>query len=534
MPLKVKKSGAYADPVAVKIKLSGAYQAVQGIFCKVTGAYQSVLGAAAENWGTIVTTSAELVSAASAATVGSIITIGADITAASLGTILTFPAGVKIKENAAWTVSGFRWKFHSAGNYTTTTIGLVKNRLIIDGTGTAADNATVGTVECRAGDFDVYCKITGASGASPGNRAGNIISFTGTSAIKCNGRLYGDYGNATRDVVSAFSYDASTPAHANSSVTLMAGATVHHPGAGGTDNWFTGHEYFKMYAFNATFTNCSASGPGINSAPVTSTMELYGCNLDFTGASATANNVTAMVGCVVTGPATASINIRADDNYPTQAAKFIKSSSAISVYAAGAHTVTPIIDSLTTTTTGIFVGSAFGAGNTGSTVVISRSTLGVSAANSEAIRVLNSADIYNCTVTATGVAANTYPIRAYTPSDASTATVNIFSCSINPGLNALNYACRNDAIRTVMAIQDSQTKCTTAINFTGSGGTFSGATNCTTDGSVPSGASVGASNACSQLQALPWYSGLVSYLATQPATPGAGTWTSGIHAAMGI
>lgn len=46
MPLKVKKSGAYADPVAVKIKLSGAYQAVQGIYCKVAGAYQSVLGGA--------------------------------------------------------------------------------------------------------------------------------------------------------------------------------------------------------------------------------------------------------------------------------------------------------------------------------------------------------------------------------------------------------------------------------------------------------------------------------------------------------
>lgn len=43
MTIKVKKGGAYVDPVGVFVKKGGAYAAVQGVYAKASGAYRSAL-----------------------------------------------------------------------------------------------------------------------------------------------------------------------------------------------------------------------------------------------------------------------------------------------------------------------------------------------------------------------------------------------------------------------------------------------------------------------------------------------------------
>jgi hypothetical protein len=131
-------------------------------------------------------------------------------------------------------------------------------------------------------------------------------------------------------------------------------------------------------------------------------------------------------------------------------------------------------------------------------------------------------------VPATAVSAS-FPIRTDTASGSATFAVQVYNALLNGSQRALcNYATRSDAANTSITIIRSVTKAATAIGF----GTFTN-TSSTFDGTNPSSYPVGASNACAELQALPWYSGAESYLATAPAV-GTYGWSTGLKTAMGV
>jgi len=504
------------------------------------GFFKTLIAAAAAGAGGVapanyvVTNSAQLESAATSATSGQIVEIAADISVVPNGARrLNFVPGVTIRTDSGntRTVTGYAWRVYANGNYTLTTFA---KGLVIDGTGVNSSSTYLGTVELAMGKFQFNAKVVGVNGGTSGNRPGNLVSAIATATLRCELDLdEAEVYNGGADLVAGYAGYGDATAASGSYIRAKR-CLLHKPGTGGSDNAFTVHDGFKGYAEGGKLYE-QGGGPLVNSAPQTSTMELYGVEIDMTGATTSTQDmhVTVLSGCKITGLTTGArmIYIHSDGSVPSSASLACFNQSCASIVAAVDNAVPPIFYRNTQTTDDSFMGHVPTTTTYTVGLVTARNVVPGRINNAYGSMMYRSASqSYNdeINVPATAVSAS-FPIRTDTASGSATFAVQVYNALLNGSQRALcNYATRSDAANTSITITRSVTKAVTAIGF----GAFTNVSS-TLDGSNPSSYPVGAANACAELQALPWYVGAEAYLATAPAV-GTYGWSAGLKTAMGV
>jgi hypothetical protein len=462
-----------------------------------------------------VTTAAQIEAAVAAATATTQISIDASITATTPGTMLALPAGCTLGESAAYTLSGYYIQCQAAGNYAVTTLGTVAKRLTIVSPNTNSGNTILGTVHLENGKFVVNASIQGANGG--GNKNGNLLSCFTSGNNRVEADIYGDYQNSSADIVAI---DVGTnPAPATSYLRAW-GCKFRSPGSGSADNWFTNHGNCPSYAIGCDFALPGTAGPGINSAPVTSTMEIYGGQVDMTGSAGTVSSdlfLTRIVGVKIVGTSANNIRLVADAN-KAKPSMALRCQTTVPIIAEGAHTLSPIFAQIELVSSSAYVGClSSGPNYSGPALWMAQIKGSLSTGSTSVVWFNSNATIYNLTTVHTGVT-NSVAVRAAT---SGAYTANVYRASINSGGSlTLAFASRNDQANTTINLINSKLKAS-AGGYTNSvaGASFNLTGSVLTD-TEPSGALTGWLNESPELAADPTWAKVKAYLATCPALPG--------------
>jgi len=471
-----------------------------------------------------VTTASQLEAAVAAAVSGTVISVDADITATTNPTLLVVPAGVAIEESAAYTVTGYYVRGYSGGNYTTTRFGKVPKRLTFVSPITNPALAYLGTFELAEGNFVVNANVKGLNGG--GAKTGNLVNFMTRNNNRVEGYVYGDYENASADCVSG---DTGTNPVAATSFVIASGAKFRAPGSSSSDNWFTGHNNVRMYAYNCDAATPSTAGPGINSAPVTSTMEWYGGTIDMTGSAGNTSSdlfLTRLVGAVISGTSTNNVRIVADGN-KSKPALAVRNRSSIPIILAGTHAIQPVIADVEMTVADKYVGVlSVGPDYSGPAPLIAKIKGSLAGGSTSLVWLNKGGDVYNITSIHTS-ATNTVAVRANVAGTVGTPnTINVVRADINNTAPiAVSYATRSDQNYTDLTLLNSKVRATNA-GLAGTTGSTVTATGTLLDGTDPAGGLTGWLNESAELAAVPRWQEVAAYLATCSAAPGVGTWPS--------
>lgn len=469
-----------------------------------------------------ITTAAELEAAAASATPGSVYSIDADITATVAGTVLTWPAGVTIQESTTRTITGYFWRFYSAGNYAVTRVGTVPRRLTLVSANTNAAGTYNGTVESREGKFAFYAKVTGPNGG--GSKVGNLVNFGTLNGNRVEADFYGGAENSSADCVSI---DLGSGGVAATSYLRAWSPRCRAPGSNGSDNWFTGHESIPCYAFDPDFATPSTSGPGINSAPVNATMEIYGGTIDMTGAGALGDlYVTRLVGTRIIGTTTRTVYLVADALKPTKPAVCLRVQSTAPIVLKGTHTVAPVYGEVEMTVAGKYVGSLSAAPDyVGPAPLIAKIKGTLTTANDGLVVLNKGGAVYNITTVNTS-AANVYAVKCSGAGTLGTPNViDVVRADINnTSPVTMTYATRSDVQYTTLNLTNSRVTATNGGFTGGATGSVLNVTGTLLNGTEPSGAATGWLNESPELAAVTRWQECAAYLETCPSTPGGSGW----------
>lgn len=471
-----------------------------------------------------ITTAAELEAAAASATPGQVFSLDADITAPAAA-LLSWPAGVTILEPTTRQISGYYWRFYSGGNYATTRLGSVPRRLTLVSPTTNAAGTYNGTVECREGNFSVYAKVTGPNGG--GNKVGNLVNFGTLNGNRVEANFYGGAENSSADCVSI---DVGAGGVPETSYLRAWSPRCRAPGSAGSDNWFTGHGNVPCQVFNPDFATPSTSGPGINSAPVNATMEVYGGVIDMTGAGSLGDlYVTRLVGTQIIGSTTRTVYLVADALKPTKPAVCLRVQSSASIVVKGVHTVAPIYGEVEMTVAGKYIGSlAASPDYAGPAPLIAKIKGTLTSANDGLVVLSKGGDVYNITTVNNG-AANVYALKCSGAGVSGTPNViNLVRADINnTSPVTMTYATRSDVQYTTMNVTNSRITATNAGFTGGATGSSLNVSGTLLNGTEPSGGLTGWLNKSPELAAVSrWDDEVEPYLATCPSTPGGDGWPS--------
>jgi hypothetical protein len=462
-----------------------------------------------------VSTASQLESAMSTATSSSVIRIDANISATVPGTVLNIPGGCTIEESASFSLSGYYLNCQASGLYSTTRIGTVPKRLTIVSPTTNATNTVLGTVHLENGKFVLNANVQGANGG--GNKNGNLVSFFTSNNNRVEADIYGNYQTASADCVAI---DVGTNPVPSTSYMRAWGCVFRSPGTGSSDNWFTNHGNCSSYAIACDFANPGTTGPGINSAPVNSTMEIYGGQIDMTGSAGTTSSdlfLTRLVGVKIIGTSSNNIKLVADSN-KSKPSYALRCQSSINILASGVHALSPIWAEIELTTADKYIGViSSGTDYVGPSLWMAKIKGTCNSGSTSVIWLKGDATIYNLTSNHTSVT-NSVAVRyGYS----STSTVNIYRASINSA-GALNiaFATRNDMANTTVNIINSKVKAG-AGGYTNSvsGAAFNLVGTTLTD-TEPTSALTGWLNESPELAADATWVKVKAFLNTCPALPG--------------
>jgi len=469
-----------------------------------------------------ITTASQLEAAALTAVPGSVYSIDSDITATVAGTVLSWPAGVTIQESTARTITGYFWRFYSGGNYAVTRVGTEPRRLTLVSANTNGAGTYNGTVECQRGKFEFYAKVTGLNGG--GNKVGNLVNFITSNFNRVEADFYGGAETSSADCVAVDVGTNSVPA---SSYLRGWSPRCRAPGPNGSDNWFTGHGNIPCYVFNPDFAVPSTNGPGINSAPVNATMEIYGGSIDLTGAGGNGDLfVTRLVGTQITGSTTRTVYIVADALKPTKPAACLRVQSTAPIVAKGVHTLAPVFVEAEMTAPNMYVGVlAVGPDYSGPPLLVAKVKGTLNSGSTSLVWLNKGGNVYNTTSIHASVT-NTVAVRANANGVSGTPNaINVYRADINNTAPvALTYATRSDAQYTDLLLSNSKVRATNAGFTGGATGSNVTATGTLLDGTDPSGGLTGWLAESPELAAVPRWQEVKAYLATCPATPGGANW----------
>lgn len=486
-----------------------------------------------------VTDAASMVAAFAGAVTDDIIEFRADIPAPGANTQIVFKPGITVRNDGTPRVIGssgqsFGWSFtcNAAGNYQRTSWGSGLTFHCINSL--PADN--FGSFVFGNGRLEMSSRFTGKNGGS--GRQGNQISIYDSVSYPVIADLFGNVADtASSDVLSAIGYrqtnDVVTDHNPGSRVDGWD-LVLYSPGTNGSDNWITTHQGLPVRVFGGTFSQVG-SGPGVNSGPVTSTMELYGVSMDVS-AWAGANNyslivVTKAVGCQVIGSPTSSARIAVfgDANKPLERSCWIGGSSTLPIFKGDGHVTgrEPVIGYRSTV-------NAAASCRASSDSVVGFGDLGLPFQAIGSLSAFNSVDINSATVRnkafdpkTTWLVASNFDVTIQACSASSRSVIHPTGGSTNchswkcTGANT-QYGIRVDAATGSVAT-DCAFLAVTAAQF---GGSAANAINCTLNGATPSGASIGVAGRGPQLTSgigLAMYDALEAYLAANSSGVGAGT-----------
>jgi hypothetical protein len=497
----------------------------------------------------LVTNNATLVSAFAAAVAGDTVQFNADIPAPASNTMINFAPGITVQNDGTPRVIGsagqsFGYLFQCLNATGITTLTTWKSGLTFHVKSANSTNLGLASFFFANGTLSLSSRFTGLNGATPGSAGLKQVRISDSVAYPVVCDLYGNIADTgSADLVSIDGHYATatgliTDHHVNSRVDGHD-LVLYSPGSGGSDNWFTGHGGIPCRLFGGNLTSIGG-GPGINSAPVNGTMELYGVAMNVAGwttsTSADCIAATKIVGCAITGAPTstaannwARVAIYGDANKTGERSCFIGGTSTIPVVKGNGHAVgkEPVIGYRTS----IDVYSALRA------VSDSLSGIGEHPVSTQAIgalMALNSLTSNTATVRNTAFRpGNTWPVAANCDLNAVSSSAGgrsgIFPSGGSTDCHSWDWTGSTTVygIRVDTASGSLATNCsmiaTSGAQF---GGSAANAVNCTTDGSTPSGASVGTGGLGAQLTSgtgLAMYNSIEAYLTANAIGTGAGT-----------
>jgi hypothetical protein len=503
--------------------------------------------------------------AIASATAGQIIEIQANIPAPTTSKRLAVTPGVTIRPMAGNTYSvgtagqtaGYSYNVDASAGQTALTVIATGVMYYVGNSyasGVPATNARGGwRFLCGKGQFNAG--ISGIRGAGAGNSVEVSIIFEDSAAYPVQFDCYGPtITNSGGDLVSTMGYggfNTTVDQHNAASMVSVYDATVNTPGPQAIDNLATGHAGLPLRIFGGIWSG-GKNGPLFRCNPVTTPLEIYGAVIDITGATldSTQNgetiSATKFVGNSVIGSVSATnykILICPDGNNPTQRSCAIGNSSVVPLYNSYTHSLAPVFYRNTL--------APYAALNASANAIVG---LGDTTIN---VPVLGALSAYNKVSMNTSTVRNvafrpaiTWPIASNFEMVPTTVT-GLESTAIAPtggatvchswqwtGSGASKWAFRGDQGGSASSIVDCATKLTSDGTLLLPAGSSSGtATNCTIDGSTPSGASVGLAGRGSQLQSgigLSLYNAVEAYLAANTGrTPGiTGTYYTSVATPM--
>lgn len=492
----------------------------------------------------LVSNNATLVSSFAAAGAGDTIRFIADIPSPASNTLVNFSPGITVENDgiprvigSATQTNGYLFQCLNASGISTMTTW--KSNLTFHCKDANSNNIGLASFFFANGTLSLSSRFTGRNGATTGSAGQKQVRICDSVAYPVVADLFGNIADTgSGDLVSMDGHYATTTGlttdHNVNSRIDGHDLVLYSPGSGSSDNWYTGHGGIQCRLFGGTLSSIGG-GPGINSAPVNATMELYGVAMDVSGWNGSQRGVIALtkgVGCSITGAPTSTTNgsviVYGDANKTSERSCWIGGTSTIPVFKGNGHTNPPVVGYRST------VNCYAGRRSTADECV----GFGDIATPTQAIGALtafNTVDINSATVrNAAFRPANTWDV-------ASNWTVSIATCSAS-GKSVIfptggstnshswlctgatnNFGIRVDAVGASGSIATNCAFLATAAQF---GGSASNAVNCTIDGSTPSGASIGTGGLGSQLTSgigLAMYTALETYLAANSSGTGAGT-----------